>query len=51
VSGSLDKTIKIWELATPRGAHPNNAHQSGRCIKTFEDHKVNHLPNFLLSLT
>jgi general transcriptional corepressor TUP1 len=50
VSGSLDKTIKIWELATPRVVH-NNDPKSGRCIKTFEGHKVNHPPNFLLSLT
>lgn len=40
VSGSLDKTIKMWELAAPRGQHPNNAPKGGRCIKTFEGHKV-----------
>lgn len=40
VSGSLDKTIKMWELAAPRGHNPNNAPKGGRCIKTFEGHKV-----------
>jgi len=40
VSGSLDKTIKMWELVAPRGGHPNNAPKGGRCIKTFEGHKV-----------
>ena len=40
VSGSLDKTIKMWELAAPRGGLPNNAPKGGRCIRTFEGHKV-----------
>jgi general transcriptional corepressor TUP1 len=40
VSGSLDKTIKMWELVAPRGGHPNNAPKGGRCIRTFEGHKV-----------
>lgn len=40
VSGSLDKTIKMWELMAPRGNHPNSAPKGGRCIKTFEGHKV-----------
>lgn len=40
VSGSLDKTIKMWELVAPRGGHPSNAPKGGRCIKTFEGHKV-----------
>lgn len=40
VSGSLDKTIKMWELAGPRGGHPSNGPKGGRCIKTFEGHKV-----------
>ena len=39
VSGSLDKTIKMWELTTPprlmSGAQP-----TGKCIRTFEGHKV-----------
>lgn len=40
VSGSLDKTIKMWELAAPRGGHPNAGPKGGRCVKTFEGHKV-----------
>jgi len=40
VSGSLDKTIKMWELMAPRGNHPNTGPKGGRCIKTFEGHKV-----------
>jgi glucose repression regulatory protein TUP1 len=40
VSGSLDKTIKMWELLAPRGGHPNTGPKGGRCIKTFEGHKV-----------
>jgi glucose repression regulatory protein TUP1 len=40
VSGSLDKTIKMWELMTPRGGHPNTGPKGGRCIRTFEGHKV-----------
>ncbi len=47
VSGSLDKTIKMWELSTPRGAHPNAGPKGGRCIRTFEGHKVNNHSNFL----
>ena len=39
VSGSLDKTIKMWELTPPRvGAHVNP--RPGKCIRTFEGHKV-----------
>jgi glucose repression regulatory protein TUP1 len=40
VSGSLDKTIKMWELMAPRGGHPNPGPKGGRCLKTFEGHKV-----------
>lgn len=39
VSGSLDKTIKMWELSPQRGLLPNNA-STGKCIRTFEGHKV-----------
>lgn len=45
VSGSLDKTIKMWELMTPRGGHPNTGPKGGRCIKTFEGHKVRTAPS------
>jgi glucose repression regulatory protein TUP1 len=40
VSGSLDKTIKLWELTVPRGIHPHSAIKGGKCIRTFEGHKV-----------
>jgi glucose repression regulatory protein TUP1 len=39
VSGSLDKTIKMWELTAPRGLG-NQAPKGGRCVKTFEGHRV-----------
>lgn len=40
VSGSLDKTIKMWELASPRGGMQNPGPKTGRCVKTFEGHRV-----------
>jgi len=40
VSGSLDKTIKMWELSAPRGGIPQSGPKGGRCIKTFEGHRV-----------
>jgi glucose repression regulatory protein TUP1 len=46
VSGSLDKTIKMWELNN--GGFYNRAGvqpKSGKCIKTFEGHK-----DFVLSV-
>lgn len=39
VSGSLDKTIKMWELSTSR-IPGSNGPKGGRCIKTFEGHRV-----------
>jgi general transcriptional corepressor TUP1 len=39
VSGSLDKTIKMWELTTAPRMMPGSA-PSGKCIRTFEGHKV-----------
>lgn len=41
-SGSLDKTIKMWELNPSRQiAHdPKPPLEGGRCIKTFEGHRV-----------
>ena len=44
VSGSLDKTIKMWELATPSRMGVAQAPRGGKCIRTFEGHKVS---NFL----
>ena len=46
VSGSLDKTIKMWELNN--GGFYNRAGvqpKSGKCVKTFEGHK-----DFVLSV-
>ena len=37
VSGSLDKTIKMWDLTGPP---VRTGTRSGRCIRTFEGHKV-----------
>jgi glucose repression regulatory protein TUP1 len=41
VSGSLDKTIKMWELTTPPRLVPGAA-PAGKCVRTFEGHKVSH---------
>lgn len=38
VSGSLDKTIKMWELSDGRGMMGQS--RGGKCIRTFEGHKV-----------
>jgi general transcriptional corepressor TUP1 len=40
VSGSLDKTIKMWELTAPRGMLPETGAKGGKCVQTFEGHKV-----------
>ena len=40
VSGSLDKTIKMWELTPPRGLIPSGGPKGGKCVRTFEGHKV-----------
>lgn len=49
VSGSLDKTIKMWELTTPprliQGAAPG-----GKCIRTFEGHKVGTATGFCCAM-
>lgn len=50
VSGSLDKTIKMWELSAPRGI-PQTGPKGGRCIKTFEGHRVSNPPYQLCSIT
>ena len=47
VSGSLDKTIKIWELIPLRGRHPITGPKGGRCLKTFEGHRVSGIPSKL----
>jgi general transcriptional corepressor TUP1 len=39
VSGSLDKTIKMWELTAARGM-ASNGPKGGRCVKTFDGHRV-----------
>lgn len=47
VSGSLDKTIKMWELGNARNIQGSGHKGAGRCIKTFEGHKVSysHIPS------
>ncbi len=40
VSGSLDKTIKMWELTPPKGMLPGTGPKGGKCVRTFEGHKV-----------
>ena len=40
VSGSLDKTIKMWELTNAPRMVPGQAHPGGKCIRTFEGHRV-----------
>lgn len=40
VSGSLDKTIKMWELSAARGLMSGAGTNRGKCVKTFEGHKV-----------
>jgi glucose repression regulatory protein TUP1 len=44
VSGSLDKTIKMWELSNTHGMMTQNAPRGGRCVRTFEGHKVPNPP-------
>lgn len=40
VSGSLDKTIKMWELTNTHGMITQQPSRNGRCLRTFEGHKV-----------
>lgn len=40
VSGSLDKTIKMWELSPMRPMGPHGGKGIGKCVRTFEGHKV-----------
>lgn len=40
VSGSLDKTIKMWELTGQRAVPTNSTSTTGKCIRTFEGHRV-----------
>jgi WD40 repeat protein len=44
VSGSLDKTIKMWDLRPPPASHMMGRGQpaqlNGKCVRTFEGHKV-----------
>lgn len=40
VSGSLDKTIKMWELSAARGLMSGAGTSRGKCVQTFEGHKV-----------
>jgi general transcriptional corepressor TUP1 len=45
VSGSLDRTIKMWELSAARGMMSGPGTGRGRCTRTFEGHK-----DFVLSV-
>ena len=49
VSGSLDKTIKMWELGQS-SRNLGHAGGTGKCIRTFEGHKVSFL-NIRVSTT
>lgn len=40
VSGSLDKTIKMWELNGGPRTQPGGGPRGGKCIRTFEGHRV-----------
>lgn len=40
VSGSLDKTVKMWELTPKKAMLPGSGPKGGKCIRTFEGHKV-----------
>ena len=48
VSGSLDKTIKMWELSPQRGLISNTG-STGKCVRTFEGHKVSRQPKHLFA--
>lgn len=50
VSGSLDRTIKMWELSSSRPGQMNQAPKGGRCVKTFEGHRVSSSIKRYLSL-
>ncbi|KAJ5709657.1 vegetative incompatibility WD repeat protein [Penicillium malachiteum] len=39
VSGSLDKTIKLWELAAPRGVDAHSRSAEEKCVRTFKGHE------------
>ena len=45
VSGSLDKTIKMWEYGDYRNMVPQGS-RVGKCIRTFEGHKVTATPGY-----
>lgn len=50
VSGSLDRTIKMWELGAPRGVSAP-ASKGGKCIRTFEGHRVSCNLLFLVQMS
>ncbi|KAL9081580.1 MAG: hypothetical protein Q9159_007244 [Coniocarpon cinnabarinum] len=45
VSGSLDKTIKLWALETQRSGNSGQSKLTSRCVRTFEGHS-----DFVLSV-
>lgn len=40
ISGSLDKTIKMWEINSSGHGEITRLLGAGRCLKTFEGHRV-----------
>ena len=35
-----DGVTKMWELTAPRGMLPGTGVKGGKCVRTFEGHKV-----------
>lgn len=50
VSGSLDKTIKMWELGQS-SRNLGHAGSAGKCIRTFEGHRVSLPHNICNNIT
>jgi general transcriptional corepressor TUP1 len=44
VSSDLDGLVKLWEWAPQRSIPPSSTPNGGKCIKTFEGHKVYIIP-------
>jgi glucose repression regulatory protein TUP1 len=51
ISGSWDKTIKMWDLTTPRGGS-NSSVVDRQLVKTFEGHSVSIVgPDYLRGIS
>lgn len=44
ISGSLDKTVKLWELDSLEHSKVDQAPDGGRCAQTFEGHRASLYP-------